>query len=204
MSILDQLIAERDRIVTDYGQLIPCREMTKDVSAFPGGSGFLDGEPSERTVMVVLHNYDGSENVLKPENYKNAFWLTLDIYLTEADVERTDVFLTNYYMGLRPGAAVGEMASLGGTMFLSQCRRFFDRQVQLINPCLVVVCGKNAHLALDDWRSRAKVTVAHPSSNRDATQRVRRATRWARSIKAALATACGPERLATNSVTAAR
>jgi hypothetical protein len=67
MTTLEQLIAARDRIVTDYGQLAPCRDVTFNVSAFPGGSGFLAGEPGERHIMFLMHKYDGSDNAHKPE-----------------------------------------------------------------------------------------------------------------------------------------
>jgi hypothetical protein len=183
---LERLIAARDCIVTDYGQLPLCRELTSDVSAFPGGSGFLDREPGNRSFMLVMHNYDGSENALKPENYNSAFWLTLEEYLTGAKVERSDVFLTNYYMGLRPGSAVGEMASLGGPHFAAQCRRFFNEQIRIIDPSLVIVLGNHAWKALADWTDRPKVYVAHPSSNRDANVRKQRAAKWIRAIKNAL------------------
>jgi hypothetical protein len=128
--------------------------------------------------MIVMHNYDGSENIKNQENYQSAFWLTLNLYLNGARIERSEAFLTNYFMGLRPGGAVGEMASLGGPLFALKCHQFFTRQVDLINPTLVVVCGKHAGTALEKWTDRRKVQVAHPSSNRDSNHRDRRAMKW--------------------------
>jgi hypothetical protein len=187
MAAIDELITARDRIVKNYGRLLPCRELTAAVSAFPGGSGFLDGEPGERQIMFLMHNYDGSVNALRPENYKDAFWSTLEVYLNGSGIERKDVFLTNYYMGLRPGLAPGEMASFGGPDFSAQCRHFFSEQVRIINPSLVVVCGNHSWEALANWHERSKVYVAHPSSNRDANLREQRAAKWTRAIRDALA-----------------
>lgn len=196
MNTHEELIEARDRIVTDYGALVPIREITTGVSAFPGGSGFLDGKPGQREVMFVLHNYDGTDNLRKPENYEDAFWSTLNIYMDAADIKRYGAFITNVYMGARPGNASGEMANLGGDGFVEQCLAFFDEQVRIVNPFLVVMCGEYTRDALKNWHSRPTVYVAHPSSNRDATKRSERAAKWVRAIKNALTNA----RLASNSV----
>lgn len=81
-----QLIHARDRIVTDYGSLTPVREATTDVTAFPGGSGFIEGEPGKRPFMLLMHNYDGTDNLLKPVRHNDAFWLTLQLYLRGASI----------------------------------------------------------------------------------------------------------------------
>lgn len=183
----EELIEARDQIVNDYGALVPVREITSNVSAFPGGSGFLDGKPGERKVMFVLHNYDGSDDLNKPENYKSAFWLTLYTYIDGAGIPRDEAFVTNVYMGARPGKANGEMASFGGENFTAQCMEFFDKQVSIINPSLVIMCGNFANVALASWHGRPKVLVAHPSSNRDANKRIERAAPWMTAIRSALA-----------------
>jgi hypothetical protein len=77
MSAHDELISARDSIVTDYGQIQPARELTTEISSFPGGTGFLAGDPGPRRLMFVMHNYDSANNAKQPVNYKSAFWLTL-------------------------------------------------------------------------------------------------------------------------------
>ena len=186
MNAHDELIFARDHIVTDYGRIRPARELTTEITAFPGGTGFLAGEPGARRVMLVLHNYDSEKNARKPVSYKGAFWLTLRIYLKGAGLRDDEVFLTNYYMGLNPVSAFGEMASHGGPDFRGQCRRFFNEQVRIVDPALVIVLGEHAWNALIDWNGRPKVYVAHPSSNQDANRREQRAAKWIRAIQEAL------------------
>ena len=186
MDIIDQLIRERDRLVKDYGTLTKV-PMVDEVNAFPGASGFLEGEPGRRRVLILLHNYAGTGNISRKENYQSAFWLTLDLYLKGAGLGRRDVFLTNLYMGLRNGSAVGEMVEDGGPNFANECFEFFERQCELVDPDLVVLCGDEVKKALSGWKGRPSVYVAHPSSNRDANHRERRAAKWARKIKESLA-----------------
>lgn len=184
---MHKLIQECDRLVKDYGGLAKV-PMTDEVNAFPGASGFLDGEPGRRRVLILLHNYAGTSNISRKENHESAFWLTLDFYLKGAGLDRRDVFLTNLYMGLRNGSAVGEMVG-GGPNFANECFAFFERQCDIVDPDLVVICGDEVKKALLGWSGRPSVYVAHPSSNRDANHRERRATKWAREIREALAKA---------------
>jgi hypothetical protein len=108
MSSLDELRATRDAIVTDYGMIKRANELTGEITAFPGGAGFLSGEPGPRCIMVACHNYDGENNAHKPVDYAGAYWLTLCEYLRGADIPLGDVFLTNVLMGLRPGTSNGQ------------------------------------------------------------------------------------------------
>ena len=189
MNTHKKLIAKRDEIVKDYGEILPIRERTTAISPFPGGSGFLAGEPGERRFMVICHNYDGTDNLKKhpKENYKAPFWLTLSTYWQGAGIGREEVFLTNYFMGAKPGKASGEVASFGGKNFCEECRAFFYEQVRLTNPKLIVVCGDNVWDALADWDDLRKVKVAHPSSNRNnPKRREQQAAKWVRALKDAM------------------
>ena len=79
------------------------------------------------------------------------------------------------------------MVDEGGPNFDKQCLEFFERQCDLIDPQLVVLCGNEVKNALAGWKRRLSVYVAHPSSNRDANKRERRAAKWALEIKQTLA-----------------
>jgi hypothetical protein len=54
MSVLDDLRYWRDKMVTDYGPIKLANELTDQITAFPGGTGFLAGEPSHRPVNSLL------------------------------------------------------------------------------------------------------------------------------------------------------
>lgn len=190
MDTHQKLITRRDEIVADYGNILPIRERTTAISPFPGGSGFLTGEPGERRFMFICHNYDGTDNLKRypKEDYKSPFWLTLNAYWEGADIGPEEVFLTNYFMGAKPGKASGEMASFGGKNFCVECRDFFYEQVRLTNPSVIVVCGDPVWDALVDWNDPRKVKVAHPSSNRNKSERRKQqAAKWVRAIKEAMA-----------------
>lgn len=189
LNVHQKLIAKRDEIVRDYGDILPVRERTTAVSPFPGGSGFLTGSPGERRFMFICHNYDGTDNLLKhpKENYKSPFWLTLGAYWQGAGLGLDEIFLTNYFMGAKPGKAEGEIASFGGKNFCAESRSFFYEQVRLTSAELIVVCGDNVWDALADWDDPRKVYVAHPSSNRNKPERRKlQAAKWVRAIKDAM------------------
>ena len=101
---------------------------------------------------ILLHNYAGTNNISRKENYESAFWLTLDLYLKGAGLGRQEVFLTNLYMGLRNGSAIGEMAGDGGPNFANECLKFFKRQCDLVDPDLIAFCGDEVKKALSGWK----------------------------------------------------
>ena len=188
MSVLDDLRYWRDKMVTDYGAIKLANELTQEITAFPGGTGFLAGEPSHRPVMVVCHNYDGENNAYRPVDYHGSYWLTLCEYLDGADVPQEHVFLTNVLMGLRPGQSGGEMKDKCSPLFIEQCISFFAKQAELVRPELVIVCGDEAKKLLVGTSTGERVYVAHPSSNQTSIpeNRTRRAAKHVAAIRAAL------------------
>jgi hypothetical protein len=185
MNTSQRLIEARDRMVKDYGTIIPVREMTEKVSPFPGGTGFLAGEPGDRDYMFLLNNYSGGDTLHRRENYRSAFWETLCTYLNGAAIGREEVFLTNYYMGAKPGKSNGDIVSFGGELFGKECRGFFLEQVRLTNPKIIVACGGEVWPALADLDEPPKLYVAHPSSNRDPNKREHQAAQWIQAIRMA-------------------
>jgi hypothetical protein len=197
--VIAELLAERDRIVTDYGSINQTRDLVSWTSLFPGGAGLWQGneklgEPlpkffPDRPYMFVAHNYDGSKSydrMLKRgwERRDTAFWETFWAYLAYVSIQPTNVFMTNVFMGLRTGAAVGKMES-AGPLFEEQCLDFFERQVEIIKPRLIVVMGDHAWKALSEFRP--KVYVPHPSACRDSNKRAAQVPKKLAALVAALA-----------------
>jgi hypothetical protein len=56
-----------------------------------------------------------------------------------------------------------------GPFFEQQCRAFFERQLEIVRPSLIIVMGGSALSALHDFEP--KVYVSHPSACRDAMKR---------------------------------
>ena len=163
-------IAKRDEIVTDYdggsAPIMRANEVTSAVSPFPGGSGFLSGEAGPRRLMILCHNYDGSDNADKPENYDSSYWETLRLYVAGVRLGEDKIFITNLLMGRKPGKANGNMADYCSAGFIAQCIRFLGEQIRIIRPEVVAVCGKRILPLLNCWDSYAsgRVDVTHPSA----------------------------------------
>ena len=83
MDIIDQLIQERDRLVKDYGRLTKVA-MVDEVNAFPGASGFLDGEPGRRRVLILLHNYAGTGQHIAQGKLQERILVVRSIYTLRA------------------------------------------------------------------------------------------------------------------------
>jgi hypothetical protein len=169
VNALAKLIAKRDEIVTDYDggstTIMRANEVTSAVSPFPGGSGFLSGEPGSRRLMILCHNYDGSDNADKPENYDSSFWETLRLYVAGVGLGEDEIFVTNLLMGRKPGKANGPMADYCSATFIAQCVRFLDEQIRIVSPEVLAVCGLEILPVLNCWDSCAcrRVDVTHPS-----------------------------------------
>jgi hypothetical protein len=198
LDVLSELLSERDRIVTDYGSIRRTRAPVNWTSLFPGGNGLwqgngIVGEPlpeffPEKPYMFVAHNYDGSRsyaNMLKRgwERRDTAFWVTFWAYLDFVGIKRDEFFMTNVLMGLRTGKAQGAMEGFG-PRFVEQCLDFFERQVKIVRPRLIVVMGLIAWETLRDFEP--KVYVPHPSACRDATKRKRQIPKKVEALVAAL------------------
>ena len=90
-------------------------------------------------------------------------------------------------MGLRNGSAVGEMVDDGGPNFANECFKFFERQCELVDPDLVVLCGDEVEKVLSGWEGDPRCASRIRPATGTRNHRERRAAKWARNIKEALA-----------------
>jgi uracil DNA glycosylase superfamily protein len=197
--VIAELLTERDRLVTDYGSTNRTCDLVSWTSLFPGGAGLWQGNEKQgeplpiffptNPYMFVAHNYDGSKSYERMldrgwERRDTAFWETLWAYLAYVSIQPSNVFMTNVFMGLRTGAAVGTMED-AGPLFEEQCLAFFQRQVEIVQPRLVIVMGEHAWEALRNFES--KVYVPHPSACRDSTKRAAQVPKKVAALVAAMA-----------------
>lgn len=141
---------------------------------FPGGAGLIRSpgqaleELSSPTILVVGQDFDtydkfcaarrvGTENV--PGN--PTWWQLNQPWREEAGLVLTKCFFTNLFMGLRCGSgATGRSPALSNPAFAERCVGFLGRQIELLQPRLILTLGKRvpAFLAelfpedLSQWR----------------------------------------------------
>jgi hypothetical protein len=123
-------------------------------ACFPGGTGLWRGNGNggvlpeyfpEKSVMFVGHNFDSDRgyatSLERGGEVDGDFWIRLLRILDVARLEPNACF-SNALMGIKPGKAEGEMPSVPG--YKKQCRRFLQRQVEIVRPCALVALGAQA------------------------------------------------------------
>lgn len=77
-------------------------------------------------------------------------------YFAKADIDPANALYTNALMGMKPGSAVGDVPTVPG--YQDQCLMFLQRQIEIVQPRLVVALGKKARLCL----TRIGVDAVYP------------------------------------------
>jgi hypothetical protein len=121
---------------------------------FPGGYGLwnpeqLDPPPTWPIgkVMVLGHDFhskDGYEKSLSLgwESDEQPTWRSLKQMLSVAGIPLSSCFFTNFYMGLRQGAATtGRFPGAGDARFVHRCGEFLTKQLDHQRPALVLTLG---------------------------------------------------------------
>jgi hypothetical protein len=141
---------------------------------FPGGYGLWGAEAGRslpdfpfRGVMVLGHDFHsevGYRASVKAgrESVKQPTWRNLIRLLTCADIPLDRCFFTNYYMGLRAGAAsTGRFPGADDESFVRHCQSFLIDQLRTQRPRLLITLGVHVPFAisslspyLDDWGLR--------------------------------------------------
>jgi hypothetical protein len=97
------------------------------------------------------------------ENLDSPTWRNLRSLLRDVPIAPETCFLTNAYMGLREGAATtGRFPGSLDAGFVTRCRLFLVRQLQVQRPSIVLALGEayrpfshRSHLSCRDGRSGA-------------------------------------------------
>lgn len=128
--------------------------------------------------MFVGHNLDASDSyerrlasgrshgdMPKPM----ATWRKLYSILEHAELDPTQCFFTNCYVGLKKGAqARGRFPGARDKKFAAWCEGFLQFQVEAMNPRLIVTLGRPAEHFVSGMGivDRKIVSLVHPSAAR--------------------------------------
>ena len=175
---MQDLVVSYDPNVGKTGAAVS--ELICGTAFFPGGSGLWRGSTSfgssfgalprlfpDAPVMFVGHNFDSisayEKSARNGGEAQSFFWRILLDYLSRAGIDPERCFFTNALMGLKPGSAVGTMP--GGAGYHDECRRFLKRQIELVQPSLIVALGQKARSRVTAVRPGVPViALLHPSA----------------------------------------
>lgn len=159
----------------------PVPEMVLCTSFFPGGQGLWyessqEGIPVFPTAGVMIlgqdyYTFQGYQDILAhsqtgdvgPEKGSRT-WSYLLRFLDSVEISPQRCFFTNLFMGLRDnGKSTGEFPGARDAGFVERCLDFFEMQVRVQQPKLILTLGNIvphyiAHRAdrLSPWRSCRK------------------------------------------------
>ncbi len=151
-------------------------DLVNGTAFFPGGSGLWRGSEHfgklpkffpDAPVMFVAHNFDSvsayEKCLLNGGEPGSFFWRILLSYLCKAGIQPECCFFTNVLMGLKPGSAVGPMPEVPG--YLKECQDFLRRQIEIVQPSLIIALGQKASTRLAFLRPTVPfIRVLHPSA----------------------------------------
>jgi hypothetical protein len=151
-------------------------ELICGTAFFPGGCGLWRGSMPfgrlpdlfpDAPVMLVGHNFDSisayEESFRKGGEAQSFFWRILLDYLSQAGIEPERCFFTNALMGLKPGSAIGPMPVVAG--YYDECLAFLKRQIELVQPSLIVALGQKAYSRVTTLQPSVPVIhLLHPSA----------------------------------------
>ena len=146
------------------GGVMPILKRVYEPDFFPGGCGLWDVKPRDLwpalpvdgmygvSVLVLGHNF-GSEKFYcgclesASENRRlirgSSTWPNLKELLNEAGVCEHRCFLTNFFMGCRPGCKMtGKFPGAKDPNFVAECIKLLRLTVQVVRPRALLILGK--------------------------------------------------------------
>jgi uracil-DNA glycosylase family 4 len=132
--------------------VVPVPEPISRTAFFPGGLGLLLDESDEPQsealdVMVVgqdfntLATYEGARD-RGSEFHSSRTWGNIRTVFPKLGLPLRRCFFTNFYVGLRErGPETGPFPGARDRTFVQCCARFFERQMEVITPQLIVTLG---------------------------------------------------------------
>lgn len=163
---VDILFAELDRSFANY-QLkhviaVPrlASSRIRYTAFFPGGDGLWKEPPEWQRpdlpvggIMVLGQDFGNWDDFEKSRDRKqislvgynedNKTWVGLNIILDRAEIPKFKCFFTNIYIGLREGSCkpTGRFPVPKNHNFFETCHVFFDFQVNVLKPKLILCLG---------------------------------------------------------------
>jgi len=143
--------------VRQFGSLPPevasIPHQLEGISFFPAGAGLFIDKPAAGLpgfpvgeIMVLGHDWgttrDFEYHAPRYAERVNPTWKHLLSFLDRVGIDRTKVFYTNFYVGLRNAmTAMGPHPARRNADFLRRCRDFLVEQIESQKPRLVLVLG---------------------------------------------------------------
>jgi len=149
----ERLWAEMSETFPPYPKgVVPVPELIRGTAFFPGGLGlWLDehgsAEPDTPEVMVVGQDFNtlaSYENARKAgsETKTSRTWQNIEKIFPKLGLSFRHCFCTNFYMGLREnGPETGIFPGARDPEFVRRSARFFERQLEVMKPKLIVTLG---------------------------------------------------------------
>lgn len=156
--ILSQLFEESKTLKYNQANGMVKVEEMKGPGFFPGCRGTIDlvEDISGLRILVLGQDFDTKSNHQKIDKAKgeidtNTTWRNLRKLLKDLGIDETECFFTNAYMGLRPddnketktkNTGTSPAAKKGAEKFADDCYQFFKKQLEVVQPEVVLVLGK--------------------------------------------------------------
>lgn len=132
--------------------VVPVPEPISGTAFFPGGLGLLLDEFDEPKsdaldIMVVGHDFNtvASYEIARQRGSEfntSRTWRNIRTVFPQLGLSLHGCFFTNFYMGLREcGPETGPFPGARDRSFVRNCARFFERQVEVMRPQLIVTLG---------------------------------------------------------------
>lgn len=131
---------------------------------FPICTGTIDGsmDLSKLKVMVVGQDFGTKKDFTKKKisekgenTEKQSTWKNLKPMLKNIGIEPNECFYTNLLFGLRISESnVGISPALENEEYVKQCIDFFQKQVEAIQPKLIIFLGKVTYAICEEQKSQ--------------------------------------------------
>lgn len=148
---LPQKLFEHINLVEPYPDMVCGIDTMLDVTAFfPGGKGLWNEEESETFPSILALGQDFSTEKVylkmlhdKGSEINGPTWRNLRQLFIEANIEFTDCFFSNVFMGLRKtDSMTGKFPGFKDKGFVSRNLNFLLFQIQTIEPKMIITLGK--------------------------------------------------------------
>lgn len=151
---LPEALFEKINIVAPYPHNVkPIKKMLNMTAFFPGGRGLWAEEYSDEFPTILILGQDFSTvdeyNAMLNNNQNDlqcATWRNLIKLFDEANINLTQCYYSNVFMGLRDGVTknTGEFPGFKDNEFVNRNLRFLEIQIDTIKPKLIITLGRYA------------------------------------------------------------
>ena len=140
-------------MVEPYPELVkPVEKMLNITGFFPGGRGLWSEEHSDVFPSILILGQDFStvddyNKMLRNEStdLECPTWRNMISLFKEADIELTDCFYSNVFMGLRDTKSlIGKFPGFKNKYFVKRNIDFLSFQIEAIKPKVIITLGKFA------------------------------------------------------------